>query len=303
MATGGNLMRDTVTLKALAKINLGLDVLGRRDNGYHDVRMVMQTIYLYDNVTITKTEQEGIELETNLFYLPVDETNIAYKAAKLLIDEFHIQEGVHITLEKRIPVSAGMAGGSSNAAAVLVGMNRLFSLGLSQKELMERGVLLGADVPYCVMRGTALAEGIGEVLSPLPPLPKCHVLIAKPGISVSTKVVYEKLDSQIIEEHPDIDCIIEGLEKQDLVQVANAMGNVLERVTIDDYPVIEEIKNVMKEAGALSAMMSGSGPTVFGLFEDRQSAKKAQDIIRKARLAKQIYLTKVHNTGGQKNGK
>ena len=296
-------MRNTVALKALAKINLGLDVLGRRDNGYHDVRMVMQTIYLYDNVTLTKTESAGIQLETNLFYLPVDETNIAYKAAKLLMDEFHIQEGVRITLEKHIPVSAGMAGGSSNAAAVLVGMNRLFSLGLSQKELMERGVRLGADVPYCIMRGTALAEGIGEVLSPLPPLPKCHILVAKPGISVSTKVVYEKLDSKPIEEHPDIDSIIKGLEKEDLAQVANSMGNVLERVTIEDYPVIEEIKNVMKEAGALSSMMSGSGPTVFGLFEDRAAAKKAQEILRKKNLAKQIYLTKVHNTGGKKNGK
>ena len=144
-------MNDTVTLKALAKINLGLDVLGRRENGYHDVRMVMQTIYLYDNVTLEKTEEAGIHLECNLFYLPVDETNIAYKAAKLLMDEFDIQEGVRITLDKHIPVAAGMAGGSANAAAVLVGMNRLFSLGLSQTELMERGVFLGADVPYCVM--------------------------------------------------------------------------------------------------------------------------------------------------------
>lgn len=296
-------MGDTVTLKALAKINLGLDVLGKRDNGYHDVRMVMQTIYLYDNVTLTKTESAGIQLETNLFYLPVDESNIAYKAAKLLMDEFHIQEGVHILLEKHIPVSAGMAGGSSNAAAVLVGMNRLFSLGLSRTELMKRGVTLGADVPYCIMRGTALAEGIGEVLSPLPPMPKCHILVAKPGISVSTKVVYEKLDSQPIEEHPDIDSILEGLKKQDLAKVANSMGNVLERVTIEEYPVIEEIKNVMKEAGALSAMMSGSGPTVFGLFEDHATARKAQDMVRKTGLAKQVYLTKVYNTGGKKNGK
>ena len=164
-------MNDTVTLKALAKINLGLDVLGRRENGYHDVRMVMQTIYLYDNVTMEKTEEAGIQLECNLFYLPVDETNIAYKAAKLLMDEFDIKEGVRIVLDKHIPVAAGLAGGSANAAAVLVGMNRLFSLGLSGQELMERGVSLGADVPYCVMRGTVLAEGIGEILTPLPPLP------------------------------------------------------------------------------------------------------------------------------------
>lgn len=289
-------MEDTLTLKALAKINLGLDVLGRRDNGYHDVRMVMQTIYLYDNVTLTKTEEPGIQLETNLPYLPVDENNIAYKAAKLLMDEFAIEEGVRIVLDKHIPVAAGLAGGSSNAAAVLVGMNKLFSLGLSQKDLMERGVALGADVPYCVMRGTALAEGIGEMLSPLPPLPKCYVLIAKPGISVSTKLVYDKLDSKEIVEHPDIDGILEGLEKRNLMKVASSMGNVLERVTIEEYPVIEEIKNAMKEAGALNAMMSGSGPTVFGIFEDRKTAKEAQQKLREMNIAKQVYVANVHNT-------
>lgn len=288
-------MKDTVTLKALAKINLGLDVLGRRDNGYHDVRMVMQTIYLYDNVTLEKTEEAGIHLECNLFYLPVDETNIAYKAAKLLMDEFDIQEGVRITLDKHIPVAAGMAGGSANAAAVLVGMNRLFSLGLSQTELMERGVSLGADVPYCVMRGTVLAEGIGEILTPLPPMPKCCILVAKPGISVSTKTVYEKLDSKELTEHPDIDGILEGLDKQDLQKVASSMGNVLETVTIGDYPIIEEIKTVMKEAGALNAMMSGSGPTVFGIFDDRAKAREAQARIRERQIAKQVYLANVHN--------
>ena len=289
-------MSDTLTLKALAKINLGLDVLGRRENGYHDVRMVMQTIYLYDNITIKKTQEPGIQLESNLFYLPLDEKNIAYKAAKLLMDEFQIPGGVHITLDKHIPVAAGMAGGSSNAAAVLVGMNRMFSLGLSEKELMERGVKLGADVPYCVMRGTVLAEEIGEVLTPLAPVPKCYVLIAKPGVSVSTQMVYEKLDAQEITEHPDIDGIIAGLENQDLYKVAASMGNVLELVTIEEYPVIEEIKNVMKEQGALNAMMSGSGPTVFGIFENRRTARKAQAKLRERKIAKQIYLANVHNT-------
>lgn len=289
-------MGDTVTLKALAKINLGLDVLGRRDNGYHDVRMVMQTIYLYDNVTIEKTEEPGIQVETNLFYLPVNEDNIAYKAAKLLIDEFQIPSGVRITLEKHIPVAAGMAGGSSNAAAVLVGMNRLFSLGLSMEDLMKRGVSLGADVPYCVMRGTVLAEGIGEVLTPLPPLPNCCILIAKPGIGVSTKTVYEKLDALEIVEHPDIDGILEGLQNQDIEKVASSMGNVLENVTIDDYPVIEEIKTAMKEAGALNAMMSGSGPTVFGIFKDRKTAREAQQKIKSMHIAKQVYVANVHNT-------
>lgn len=289
-------MLNTIELKALAKINLGLDVLGKRENGYHDVRMVMQTIYLYDNVTLSKTEEPGIKVKTNLFYLPVDENNIAYKAAKLLIDEFQIPYGVSIQLEKHIPVAAGLAGGSSNAAAVLVGMNRLFSLGLSREELMKRGVQLGADVPYCIMRGTVLAEGIGEILSPLPPLPKCYVLIAKPGISVSTKVVYEKLDSQVIEEHPDIDGILAGLEAADLQKICDSMGNVLEKVTMEDYPEIAEIKNVMKESGAINAMMSGSGPTVFGIFAERKLAKAAQKKLREQNLAKQIYVANVHNT-------
>ena len=290
---------EKLLLKSLGKINLGLDVLGRRENGYHDVRMVMQTVYLYDQITIEKTEKPGIELETNLFFLPVNEDNLAYKAAKLLMDEFNIKEGVHITLEKHIPVAAGMAGGSSNAATVLYGINRLFSLGLSTEELMERGVTLGADVPYCIMRGTALAEGIGEILSPLPPMPKCHVLIAKPPISVSTKLVYEKLDSHEIENHPDIDAIIEGLEEQDVKKVADNIGNVLEKVTIEEYPVIEEIKEVMKAEGALNAMMSGSGPTVFGLFDDKETANAAAEKIRDLQLAKQVYVTNIHNNAGR----
>lgn len=288
---------EKLMLKSLGKINLGLDVLGRRENGYHDVRMVMQTVYLYDQITLTKTKKPGIVLETNLFFLPVDEGNLAYRAAKLLMDEFDIKEGVHIQLEKHIPVAAGMAGGSSNAAAVLYGINRMFSLGLSMEELMERGVTLGADVPYCIMRGTVLAEGIGEILTPLPPMPKCYVLIAKPPISVSTKLVYEKLDSHEIENHPDIDGILEGLKGQDIKKVASSMGNVLEKVTIEEYPVIEEIKNVMKDEGALNAMMSGSGPTVFGIFDDKNTARAAADKIKKLQMAKQVYVTNIHNAG------
>jgi 4-diphosphocytidyl-2-C-methyl-D-erythritol kinase len=255
----------------------------------------MQSIYLYDNVTIEKTEEPGIRLVTNLYYLPVDEKNIAYKAAKMLMDEFQISGGVKIVLDKHIPVAAGMAGGSSNAAAVLHGINRMFHLGLSAEELMERGVTLGADVPYCIMRGTVLAEGIGEILTPLPPLPKCYVLLAKPPISVSTKLVYEKLDSHEIEEHPDIDGILEGLETQDLKKITECMGNVLEKVTIEEYPVIEEIKDVMKAEGALNAMMSGSGPTVFGIFDDKNLARKAAAAIKKKGLAKQAYVANVHN--------
>ena len=286
---------DKLELKALGKINLGLDVLGRRDNGYHDVRMVMQTVYLYDQIKIERTKEPGIQLSTNLFYLPVNENNLAYQAANLLMEEFQISEGVKITLDKHIPVAAGMAGGSSNAATVLFGINQMFSLGLSQKELMERGVTLGADVPYCIMRGTVLAEGIGEILTPLPDMPKCYILIAKPPISVSTKMVYEKLDAHEIQEHPDIDGILHGLENQDLQQIASCMGNVLEKVTIEEYPVIEEIKSVMKDNGALNDMMSGSGPTVFGIYDDKQRAKNAASKIKELQLAKQVYVTNIHN--------
>ena len=286
---------NQMDLKALAKINLGLDVLGKQENGYHTVRMVMQTIYLYDEVRLNRKKEPGVELVTNLPYLPTGEGNIAYKAAKLLQDEFAIKEGVRISLKKHIPVAAGLAGGSSNAAAVLFGMNRMFGLHLSQQELMDRGVKLGADVPYCIMRGTVLAEGIGEKLSVLPAMPKCTVLIAKPPVSVSTKVVYEALDAKEIAEHPDIDGIIEGLEKHSLKQVAACMGNVLEDVTIPMHPVIEQIKREMKDAGALNAMMSGSGPTVFGLFESRAAAREAQRRIREKSLTRQVYVTSIHS--------
>lgn len=283
-----------IELKALAKINLGLDVLGRRENGYHDVRMIMQSVYLYDDVVIVRKDLPGIEVETNLHFLPTDENNIAYKAAAMLMEEFKLSGGVRIVLNKHIPVAAGMAGGSSNAAAVLFGMNKMFHLGLSQRSLMERGVRLGADVPYCIMRGTVLAEGIGEELTTLPALPVCTVLIAKPPISVSTKVVYEALDAKEIVDHPDIDGIIRGLETGSLSEIAAHMGNVLEDVTIGMYPVIEKIKDEMKKAGALNAMMSGSGPTVFGIFESRAAARRAQEQIRRKALAKQVYVTNVH---------
>lgn len=289
-----------LNLKALAKINLGLDVLGRRENGYHDVRMVMQSIYLYDDVTIEVTPAPGISLRTNLTFLPTDKGNIAYKAAVMLQEEFGLTEGVRITLDKHIPVAAGMAGGSSNAAAVLFGMNRLFELGLTQEELMERGAKLGADVPYCIMRGTVLAEGIGEKLTPLPAMPKCAVLIAKPSVSVSTRVVYEALDAGKIEKHPDIDGLIDGLGKRDLKRIASCMGNVLEDVTIPMHPVIEQIRQEMLQAGALGAMMSGSGPTVFGLFDDKFKAIRAQEEIRKKAFARQVYITNVHSAGRDK---
>jgi 4-diphosphocytidyl-2-C-methyl-D-erythritol kinase len=286
---------DTISLKALAKINLGLDVVRRREDGYHEVRMIMQTIHLYDRLTICKTKEPGIQIRSNLSFLPVNENNLVYKAGKLLMDEFSIGEGVAVELDKRIPVAAGMAGGSTDAAAMLYGMNQLFGLNLSQKKLMERGVTIGADVPYCLMRGTALAEGIGEQLTSLPPMVKCPVLIAKPPISVSTKFVYQNLKLDENTPHPDIDRLISDIENKDLHAIAGDMGNVLETVTIPNYPEIDRIKTLMKEAGAVGAMMSGSGPTVFGLFEDEKTAKNAYRAVSRSGAAKQVYLTTIYN--------
>lgn len=286
---------NDISLKALAKINLGLDVVRRREDGYHEVRMIMQTIQLYDRLDIKRTQEPGIQIQTNLSFLPVNENNLIYKAAKLLMDEFSITDGVSVKLDKRIPVAAGMAGGSTDAAAMLIGVNRLFSLGLTKRQLMERGVQIGADVPYCIMRGTALAEGIGEALSPLPPMVKCPVLIAKPSISVSTKFVYQNLKLDDTTIHPDIDRLIDDIKAKNLHDIAAHMGNVLETVTIPNYPVIDEIKKHMLSNGAVGAMMSGSGPTVFGLFDDEDTAKKAYKAMRSSHLARQVYLTFVYN--------
>lgn len=286
---------NDISLKALAKINLGLDVVRRREDGYHEVRMIMQTIHLYDRLDIKRTKESGIQIQTNLSFLPVNENNLIYKAAKLLMDEFSITDGISVKLDKRIPVAAGMAGGSTDAAAMLFGMNRLFSLGLTKRQLMERGVQIGADVPYCIMRGTALAEGIGEELSQLPPMVKCPVLIAKPSISVSTKFVYQNLKLDDATIHPDIDLLIDDIRAKNLYDIAAHMGNVLETVTIPNYPVIDEIKKHMLSHGAVGAMMSGSGPTVFGLFDDEATAKKAYKAMRSSHLARQVYLTSVYN--------
>ncbi len=291
------MMKDRIQLKALAKINLGLDVLRRREDGYHEVKMIMQTISLHDDLEIRRIKTPEIQVKTNLYYLPTNENNLVYKAAKLLMDEFGIKEGVAIQLKKRIPVAAGMAGGSTDGAAVLWGMNQMYGLGLSRQELMERGVKLGADVPYCVQRGTALAEGIGERLSVLPSMPKCTILIAKPGISVSTKFVYENLHANDLkpEQHPDVDSMIEAMKEKNLDLLCERMGNVLETVTIPAYPVIQEIKEHMMACGAAGAMMSGSGPTVFGIFHSPVQAKAAMKDLKVNGLAKQLYLTTPYN--------
>ena len=288
---------NQMRLKALAKINLGLDVLRRKEDGYHEVKMIMQTIHLHDQIHLKKIEEDEIRIQTNLYYLPNNESNIAYKAAKMLKDEFNLPGGISIQLKKVIPVAAGMAGGSSDAAAVLFGMNKMYGLKLSMQELMDRGVKIGADVPYCIMRGTALAEGIGEKLTKLPAMPKCHILIAKPPINVSTKFVYENLHANDLkpEDHPNVDIQMEALKEGNLEKLVANMGNVLERVTVPEYPVINEIKQMMMDCGALGSMMSGSGPTVFGIFTSYVKAQDAYKKIEQSGLSKQIYLTTPYN--------
>lgn len=286
-------------LRALAKINLGLDILRKREDGYHEVRMIMQTIQMYDVLKMKQVKKPGISLSVNYPYIPSDERNLVYKAAKLLMDEFQVKEGVDICLEKFIPVAAGMAGGSSDAAAAMVGINRLFKLGLSERELMDRAVNIGADVPYCIMRGTALAEGIGEKLTRIAQIPDCFVLIGKPGISVSTKMAYESLQLDKISSHPDIDGMIRDIENGDLLTMTEKMGNVFEPGIIEKYPVIGEIKDLMEDNGALKAMMSGSGPTVFGIFDDREKMEVAAAVLRESGLAKTVFATEVTKTGGK----
>lgn len=286
---------NTISLNAFAKINLGLDVVRRREDNYHEVRMIMQTIRLYDKLTIQMIEQDEIQLETNLSFLPTNENNLVYKAANLLKEHYKIKTGVHITLEKHIPVAAGLAGGSSDCAAALVGLNRLFYLNLTKRELTKHGVTLGADVPYCIIRGTALSEGIGEILTPLPPTPDCFVLIAKPPIHVSTKFVYENLNVDALERHPDIDGMLSSIKEGNLLGIASRMENVLETVTIPEYPVIGQIKEIMKKCNALNSLMSGSGPTVFGLFEKREDAEKAYELCKEQNCSNMVFLTNLFN--------
>lgn len=277
-------------IKAYAKINLGLDVIGKLPNGYHEVKMVMQTVGIYDVLTLEKAES-GITVITDSKELPTDENNLVYKAAKLMKEKYNIQEGIRIHLQKNIPISAGMAGGSTDAAAAMKGISRLFGLEAGLEEMFDMGVAIGADVPYCVIGGTALAEGIGEKLTPLEMAPECYVLVAKPDIDVSTRYVYEHLDIAKIEHHPDIDGMVEAINVGSLQGILDRMDNVLESVTIPAYPVIDDIKRRMKELGAVNSLMSGSGPTVFGIFLEERTAQEAMEQLQQEKLAKQIFVT------------
>lgn len=286
---------EQTSQRAYAKINIGLDVLRRRDDGYHEVRMIMQTVGIYDELLFEKSGQPGIVLQTDNEELPLNGDNLICKAAALLFREREITEGVRITLKKRIPIAAGMAGGSSDAAAAMRGLNELFGLGYSMRELQALGVTLGADIPYCLVGGTMLSEGIGEILTPLPAPPDCFLVVAKPDINVSTGFVYGNLHADSLTFHPDIDGMIGALREGNLDGICSRLGNVLENITAKEYPVIEELKRLMRYRGALNALMSGSGPTVFGIFSELSKAQAAAEAIRQQGYARQVFVTDFYN--------
>lgn len=281
--------------KAFAKINLGLDVLGKRADGYHEVKMIMQSVNLYDELEFMledpSTAKERITLLSNDKTMPLGEENLVYKAARLLMDEFQVMAPVRIHIQKNIPMAAGMAGGSSDCAATLKGINELFDLKLSLEELLVRGKLLGADVPYCLMGGTCLSEGIGEILTRLPDAPQSVVVLAKPEEGVSTKEVYQALDAGENEEHPDIDGMVLAIKNQNKEEMIARLGNVLEKVTIPRCKKVAAIKDCLKQSGADGVLMSGSGPTVFGLFEEKKAAEEAVSALNEQGFAKDIIVT------------
>ncbi|MDE7199412.1 MAG: 4-(cytidine 5'-diphospho)-2-C-methyl-D-erythritol kinase [Lachnospiraceae bacterium] len=278
--------------KAYAKVNIGLDVLRRRPDGYHELKMIMQTVDICDELTFEREREPGIQLRIDGADLPADERNLAYRAAALLMEEKHIREGVSITLKKRIPIAAGMAGGSADAAAVMRGLNALFAMGYSTKSLQKLGVKLGADIPYCISGGTMLSEGIGEVLTPLPAPPDCHLVVAKPDVDVSTAFVYRNLRADSLPFHPDIDGMAKALAAGDLKGITDRMGNVLETVTVREYPVIDRIKKRMCGLGAENALMSGSGPTVFGIYKEKETAENTAEVLKEEKLAKAVFVTR-----------
>lgn len=283
--------------KANAKINLSLDVTGVRENGYHDVRMIMQSIELCDYLDIEVNNSGRIELTCSNPEIECDKSNLIYKAADKLINKAVDEEiidkntGVTISLQKNIPIAAGLAGGSTDAAATLVGLNEELGLGYSSSELRGLGVTLGADIPFCIEGGTYLSEGIGEVLSKLKDAPDCFIVLVKPDINVSTKFVYDNLILNEETVHPDVDAMLDAIETGSIKRVADCLDNLLATVTEKEYPIIVDIKNILKENGALNAIMSGSGPTVFGLFDDEEKAKEALSILESKVEFKQGFVT------------
>ena len=291
----------SIELKSRAKINLSIDVLGKREDGYHLVEMIMQTIDLYDIIKITENDIDEININSNSLDIPLNKNNIVYKAAEVLKERFNIKSGLNIFIQKNIPVAAGMAGGSCNAAAVLVGLNKLWNLKLSEKQLQEIGLTLGADVPFCISGNAALAQGIGEELTYIKGLPKdTSILVCKPNLFVSTKDVYQGLDLDNIKDRPDNKLLIKCLEEGNIKLLSENMVNVLESVTSKMHEEILDIEKIMLDNNALGSMMSGSGPTVFGLFEKEEDAIKGKEKLLKK--YNQVYVVRSSERGVEING-
>lgn len=278
-----------VRLKAYGKINLSLDITGRRDDGYHLVRMIMQTVDIYDRIYMERTAGPDIVIETNLSFIPKDSSNIVYKAIDLVRTEYGITDGVFVNLKKFIPVSAGMGGGSADAAAALKGMNKLFNLKMSKDKMLALATKLGADVPYCLEGGTVLSEGIGEVLTQIAPVPSCKLVIVKPKVSASTKHIYSMYDSVERTYHPNVDAMIDAIGRSDVKGMCSALGNVLEEVTTEECPVIKDIEADLLEKGALGAMMSGSGTTVFGIFPYEIDTEQIKEELKRDTAIRSVY--------------
>ena len=283
-----------VKLRAPGKINWTLDVISRRRDGYHEVEMLMQSISLFDDIIITECD-EGIKITGNSADMPLDESNLAAKAARLIMDNFGITTGVCIDIKKSIPAQAGLAGGSTKAAAVLVGLNDMWKLGLSIARLAELGTALGADVPFCILGGTAVARGIGEKLTPLPALEGIPLVLVKPSFGVSTKKVYNELVLEKIGLHPDWKKAYDLLAEGNLHLLRYSMGNVLELVTGSLFPEINEIKADLYKAGAAFSMMTGSGSTVFGVFETEADAQQAVNKLKTN--YSQVFYVSTHGRG------
>ncbi|WIF96002.1 4-(cytidine 5'-diphospho)-2-C-methyl-D-erythritol kinase [Caminicella sporogenes] len=283
---------DELRLKARAKINLSLDVLNKRDDGYHNVEMIMQQIELYDEIYLKKIDK-GIKLKTNSRFLPTDESNIAYKAADLMIKRYNISSGIYIYIKKNIPIAAGLAGGSTDAAAVIKGINKMFDLGLTLKDMMNLGAFIGADVPFCILGGCALAEGIGEILTPIKGLKKGWIVLSKPSVSVSTAQAYNNLNLKNIKRRPNTKALLRALKENNIYDVSKELCNVFEEGIQKKYPVVKVIRNKMLQYGALGSIMSGSGPSVFGIFKDYDKAKSAYEKLKL--LYKQTFLVSSYN--------
>ena len=282
-------------IEAHAKINLGLDVTGRRKDGYHFVRMIMQALELHDTLYLEKQDRPGVQLETDAEGLATDRSNLIVRAAGLILETYAPEKGVRINLKKRIPLAAGLAGGSTDAAAALRGINKLYELGISDTELCRLGVQLGADIPYCIMGGTALSEGIGEKLTALPDLPFCFIVLGKPQEGMSTAEAYRELDGMTDILHPDIDGQIRALSEADLTGVAKRLGNVLEPVTVSHHPEVRMIREIMLEEGAAGACMSGSGPTVFGIYTEEERAQRTCSVLKKETSGEVILTAPAQN--------